>query len=134
MCIQLTCCIGGRINLFFYIFSFEWDNWFSPRIRVNRNLSDLAAVINYCAFLKYPAQVSHGTVNNLLVRNCSIRKMLTGSFSFGGAYAANTVSADSNSFPPFPPWTSTARPKAVDRITSIVILLYSLKEDRTRHM
>ena len=60
--------------------------------------------------------------------NCSILKKLFISPSFlEGASELNTATADSNSFPPFPPCTSTARPKAVDRITSIVILLYSLK-------
>ena len=64
---------------------------------------------------------------NLLGTNCSNPRTLIGSFSFGGATALNKATADSNSFPPFPPWTSTAQPKAVDRITSIVILLYNLQ-------
>ena len=63
-------------------------------------------------------------------RNRSILKAFIGSFSLGGANELNTATAASNSFPPFPPWTSTARPNAVDRITSIVILLYSLNGGR----
>ena len=68
---------------------------------------------------------------NLHRTNCSILKMLlVAPSSLEGKKALNTATAASNIFPPFPPWTSTARPNAVDRITSIVILLYSLKGDK----
>ena len=59
------------------------------------------------------------------LKNCRILVVVIWR-SCPGTKLAKTSIAVWYNFPPFPPCTSTARPKAVDRITSIVILLYSL--------
>ena len=45
------------------------------------------------------------------------------------SYPLNIAFAFSYNFPPFPPCTSIIRPKAIARVTSIVILLYKLQLD-----
>ena len=45
------------------------------------------------------------------------------------SYPLSIAFAFSYNFPPFPPCTSIIRPKAIARMTSIVILLYKLQLD-----